>query len=737
MAATRTMTTTAPPQRSLSHSTPTSPLRHSSRHPQRTKSTKTPSSLIAPTTSPEVISSLVDSLSHLGPSPPSNLYGAPSPDLSQTSLSSSTVQEFEYGVAGGTGQGLSSRDYRLLHPDDAALAPVVRTSKPPSGMNPLTAGELKDTDSVHYKRGSLASVNIPDYVRNYLKGETSDKRGSIQYGHQSRESWSSKKSNNNHRLSYVGSRERILEKNVTKKASFERELRMSTSGVLTTTMTEDTVLEETVVPGGGVIPKRMSSYGKGHSRTRPGAISTEVPMGVNLASPFHSPVFSPDDAAPEPLIPQRKPSKKARVSMEKANGKKRTSAPALFSATSPYQRGHKRLPSSGSAPPTMQNVPERPGSADSIDDAVDAYLQSPRLNQKLYVPETGRVISFSEVGDPEGFAVFCCVGMGLTRYIMAFYDDLASSLHLRLITPDRPGVGDSDPIPESERTVLNWPDDVLYICQSLKITKFSILAHSAGAIYALATALRMPSHIRGKIHLLAPWIPPSQMAAASLSTAPGADKPGTMPTAQRILRALPTPILKAANSSFMAATSSSLTSSLPKSPRRRRPQKPPAQSSSDKENAPPPRPSSAPTSLPNPDKPELATPLGVLPSEPTPDQLYRQDLYNTHLTHTIWALSTHRANPAYDLLVCLERSRPVGFRYVDITKPVVIHHGSKDNRVPVENVRWLGGAMRRCEVRVLEGEGHGLMARAGVMAGVLEEISGEWKEWRGGVERAG
>jgi hypothetical protein len=46
----------------------------------------------------------------------------------------------------------------------------------------------------------------------------------------------------------------------------------------------------------------------------------------------------------------------------------------------------------------------------------------------------GRVISFSEVGDPNRFAVFCCVGMGLTRYITAFYDELALTLNLRLIT---------------------------------------------------------------------------------------------------------------------------------------------------------------------------------------------------------------------------------------------------------------------------------------------------------------
>lgn len=100
---------------------------------------------------------------------------------------------------------------------------------------------------------------------------------------------------------------------------------------------------------------------------------------------------------------------------------------------------------------------ERPQSADSVDDAVESYLCSPRLSQKIRHPQTGRVISFSEVGDSEGSAVFCCVGMGLTRYITAFYDELALTLKLRLITPDRPGVGDSEPYSDGTATPLSWP----------------------------------------------------------------------------------------------------------------------------------------------------------------------------------------------------------------------------------------------------------------------------------------
>ncbi|KAK4212644.1 hypothetical protein QBC37DRAFT_187587 [Rhypophila decipiens] len=425
---------------------------------------------------------------------------------------------------------------------------------------------------------------------------------------------------------------------------------------------------------------------------------------------------------------------------------------------------------------------ERPRSADSVDDAVESYLCSPRLSQKIRHPQTGRVISFSEVGDPNGSAVFCCVGMGLTRYITAFYDELALTLKLRLITPDRPGVGDSEPYAEGTATPLGWPDDVYAICQALKITKFSILAHSAGAIYALATALRMPQHIRGRIHLLAPWIPPSQMSVFGASAATPLPPTNAIPTSQRILRALPTPFLKAANSSFMTATSSSITSSLPKQKRAKREKKSNAaalaaaakekeakalsQALENKENHGQP----SPTGQGADEDMDRIRPTGTGPSTMSPtsqttghrhhrsnssqhasrrhsekdDHVLsaaaalansqqadreRQQTYDNRLTHAIWQLATTGANPAVDLLVCLERRHTIGFRYVDITRPVVIHHGSRDTRVPVDNVRWLGKTMRRCEVRVLEGEGHGLMASAQVMGGVLMEVSREWDEW--------
>ncbi|KAF5863860.1 hypothetical protein ETB97_009146 [Aspergillus alliaceus] len=410
--------------------------------------------------------------------------------------------------------------------------------------------------------------------------------------------------------------------------------------------------------------------------------------------------------------------------------------------TSPQH--HKRSPSGPVSPGCASVVDERPSSADSIDLAVLDYVSARRLTQKVIHPTTGREIAFSEVGDPKGHVVLCCLGMGLTRYLMAFYDELARSLHLRLVTLDRPGVGESGPYVEEAGTPLAWPDDVAIVCNHIKVTKFSILAHSAGAIYALATALRIPQHIRGRIHLLAPWIPPSQLSSIGSQRAPVPTK--AVPYSQRILRALPTSILKVANSSFMSATSASLTTSLPKSSRRARRKAITRDSSSSA--------FTEANGIQNPHKVHQQG-AGLQALQVKPPQMYngagvqeigiatskaaeaaaaseereRQSDYDNRLTHKIWELATMNANPAVDLVVCLERRQPIGFRYVDITRNVVIHHGSRDTRVPVDNVRWLGQTMRRCEVRILEGEGHGLMASATVMGNVLMEIGKEWEDW--------
>ncbi|KAL8936603.1 MAG: hypothetical protein Q9216_004846 [Gyalolechia sp. 2 TL-2023] len=470
-----------------------------------------------------------------------------------------------------------------------------------------------------------------------------------------------------------------------------------------------------------------------------------------------------ENSAPSPAVVQRVDRKTQRNSISgkpfalKSLASARPSEPNRTQST-PVQRSNSKLLRRLSRPTSpstaekhrktfshleseLYSPVERPKSTDPIDDAVQEYVSAPRLSQKTTDPKTGRVVSFSEVGDPDGSVVFCCVGMGLTRYITAFYDDLAKTLKLRLITPDRPGVGESEVHTDGMDTPLGWPDDVLAICQKLGLTKFSLLAHSAGAIYALATALRMPQHIRGRIHLLAPWIPPSQMSG--IGTPQESLPVSSLPLTQRFLQSLPTTFLKAANSNYLRTTSASIKTSLPKSPGRTK-----RKSTKGEEPSATKAPSKTPSGdaqLKNPKTRGAAVRQDSLPKASTTWddsdtcrsfiksssslEKERQTTYDSLLTAAIWDASTTGANPAVDLLVCLERKQPIGFRYVDITRSVIIHHGSKDTRVPIENVKWLGKTMRRCEVRVLEGEGHGLMASAAVMGNVLMEMAKEWEDW--------
>ncbi|KAI1172922.1 Alpha/Beta hydrolase protein [Nemania sp. FL0916] len=806
-----------------------------------------------PPASPEVISSLITSLSVIS-QPASKHFDDPSltiPSIPSSGPASPVDGSFgvEYGAYIHALERLQEEDDLN---DLAASPPVIRTSKPPSGKSPLTAPPKSPRrDASHSLKSLLRS-------RPSSKGSASSSHDdtqsignlSIERGlsappdlrkPSSQDSWTTKLSRSHKGLMYMSSKERLRASESEKKRGGAMPLVSKSSSFGNLSTKPEQILAETAIseeepaapndhqaipPSDAThplrpIPLRDSSLrnaGNGAKRssrkssrqrteeTAPGSIPEDrgplkptnrqphrrgadaeiekkreniltgdimdlpldrvTPNGsyadanftyekATTGQPLDAPGY--EDGAPSPAIYQNR-----RRSEQGANRRKSgRTTPDPSDMTLPKRSSSrlKRLSSGTKSPEPTDNAKngttadaivgyERPGSADSIDDAVESYLCSNRLSQKIRHPQTGRVISFSEVGDPEGSAVFCCVGMGLTRYITAFYDELALALKLRLITPDRPGVGDSEAY-DGTTTPLSWPDDVYAICQTLKVTKFSILAHSAGAIYALATALRMPQHIRGRIHLLAPWIPPSQMNVFGTSQA--LPPTNAIPTSQRILRALPTPFLKAANSSFMTATSSSITSSLPKnSPRRGKRKSTTTQNretgATNKHDAASSLPHDTAVHEIDPkigsghdatsfDRPHLNT------HDPNPQDAIiaaasdaladkeRQTTYDMRLTQAIWDLATTGANPAVDLLVCLERRHTIGFRYVDITRPVVIHHGSRDTRVPVDNVRWLGKAMRRCEVRVLEGEGHGLMASASVMGTVLMEISKEWEDW--------
>lgn len=107
--------------------------------------------------------------------------------------------------------------------------------------------------------------------------------------------------------------------------------------------------------------------------------------------------------------------------------------------------------------------------------------------------ETGAQIAFDEYGDPHGAPVFFCHGWPSSRTMAELTDAAAKDLGLRMISPDRPGIRDSQFHPN--RTLLDWPPLLGELAAHLGIDKFKILAISGGAPYAYVAAWSMPQRV--------------------------------------------------------------------------------------------------------------------------------------------------------------------------------------------------------------------------------------------------
>ncbi|MEP3210060.1 MAG: alpha/beta hydrolase [Maribacter sp.] len=105
----------------------------------------------------------------------------------------------------------------------------------------------------------------------------------------------------------------------------------------------------------------------------------------------------------------------------------------------------------------------------------------------------GRILGYAEYGDPLGFPVLYFHGGQESRLSSNFMDSIAAALALRIIAPDRPGIGLSSF--QKERTFLNWSKDVAELADSLKLEKFSVFGLSGGAPHVLACAYAFPHRL--------------------------------------------------------------------------------------------------------------------------------------------------------------------------------------------------------------------------------------------------
>lgn len=129
---------------------------------------------------------------------------------------------------------------------------------------------------------------------------------------------------------------------------------------------------------------------------------------------------------------------------------------------------------------------------------------------KLVHLRDGRRVSYVEYGDPDGFAVLNAHGGLACRLDVAEAAEAAGSCGVRLISPDRPGVGRSDPQPG--RAILDWADDVAVLLDQLHVDRFAVMGWSLGGQYAAALGYALPQRV-SRVAIIAGAVPLTEPGA--------------------------------------------------------------------------------------------------------------------------------------------------------------------------------------------------------------------------------
>ncbi|SNS21501.1 Pimeloyl-ACP methyl ester carboxylesterase [Geodermatophilus saharensis] len=262
----------------------------------------------------------------------------------------------------------------------------------------------------------------------------------------------------------------------------------------------------------------------------------------------------------------------------------------------------------------------------------------------------GRTMAYAEWGDPEGRPVLGCHGSPSSRLERHVEDPGAyRRWGVRLIVPDRPGFGRSDPQPG--RRVTDWPGDVVELLDSLGVDRFATLSLSGGAAYALACAHALPDRVH---------------TVGVLGGAPPPDVPWPWPGW------LP-PTVRAAVHRPSPATSALL------------------------------RPVFAPLTV----RPALLPRYLQLRLNPADRRVIGRPAVRRVLSATFTeGLRQGAASLAEDRALLF---RPWGFPVGEVRQQVHVWHGTQDWQVPVGLGRVLAAMLPRCRAHWYAGEGHFLV----------------------------
>lgn len=114
---------------------------------------------------------------------------------------------------------------------------------------------------------------------------------------------------------------------------------------------------------------------------------------------------------------------------------------------------------------------------------------------KLVTLPDGRGVGVYEYGDPDGQPVMVFHGIPACGAGFDWADEPARQRGLRLIAPDRPGIGLSTPTPDW--TVPDWPPIVEALAAELGVDRYGAWGYSGGGPHAVATAAANGEHVVG------------------------------------------------------------------------------------------------------------------------------------------------------------------------------------------------------------------------------------------------
>jgi pimeloyl-ACP methyl ester carboxylesterase len=258
----------------------------------------------------------------------------------------------------------------------------------------------------------------------------------------------------------------------------------------------------------------------------------------------------------------------------------------------------------------------------------------------------GSVIAVEVVGEPDAAPVLFCHGLADSRLSAHTFAPAAAELGLRIVAPDRPGTGGTDPrrLPR----LVDWVDDAALVLDATAVGPTALLGISGGGPFAAACAAAIPGRVRNLTLVSSLGLPgwptlgmaPGERLSLGIARRSPAFGGWFLGRLARLERRSPPLFLRLATSE-----------------------------------------------LPGTDRQALQQP----------------GIRDAFLANYLEAFRRGDGGVAQDLRVL---TRPWGFELGSIKVPVFIHHGDADNTVPPQHARLFAEAIPDARLRLYPGYGH-------------------------------